>query len=137
MPPPCRPPAQASPASRTQRDYYARMEARLLAQGRLRTDACHWTRPSTPTRWPATSSRSRLRDEYSRDGGALVAEAVPAPLRRWDRPVRMQLEFGRSTDVAAQRAVRAEVAEYAARLSSVARHPVGVTAEGGNFVIRS
>lgn len=127
--------AQASPASRTQRDYYARMEARLLAQGRLRTDRVPLDAPIDPDTMARNFVQIALRDEYSRDGGALVAEAVPAPLRRWDRPVRMQLEFGRSTDVAAQRAFRAEVAEYAARLSSVARHPVGVTAEGGNFVI--
>ncbi|SCX95911.1 DUF2927 domain-containing protein [Paracoccus tibetensis] len=127
--------AAASPASRTQRDYYARMEARLLAQGRLRTDRVPLDAPIDPETLAQNFVQIALRDEYRRDNGALVADAQPAPLRRWDRPVRMQLEFGASADVAAQRAVRAEVADFAGRLASASGHPVTLTGDGGNFVI--
>jgi hypothetical protein len=127
--------ADASDASLTQRDYYARMERQLLTQGRLRRERDPADAPLDAEMLARNFVQIALRDEYTRRDGALVAEAQPAPLRRWDVPVRLQPEFGASTDIAAQRAWRSEIAEYAARLAGATRHPVQIAAENGNFVV--
>lgn len=127
--------AQASDASRAQRDYYARMERSLLAQGRLRRD-----------RDPADASfdsemlvrnfvRIALRDEYSRRDGALLAKESSAPLRRWAEPVLFQPEFGASIDLGRQRAWRAEIADYASRLAEASGHPVRLDPQDGNVLV--
>lgn len=127
--------AQASDASQTQRDYYARMERTLLAQGRLRRDRD----PSDASFDAETLARNfvriALRDEYSRRDGALLAEERAAPLRRWSAPVLFQPEFGASIDLGRQRAWRAEIADYAARLSQASGHPVGLAPQDGNVVV--
>ncbi|MFN3274274.1 MAG: DUF2927 domain-containing protein [Paracoccus sp. (in: a-proteobacteria)] len=127
--------AGASDASLTQRDYYDRMQQRLLSQGRLRRDRVPADAPIDAEMLARNFVQIALRDEYTRRDGALVAEAQAAPLRRWDVPVRIQPEFGASTDIAAQRAWRSEIAEYAARLAGATRHPVQIAADRGNFVV--
>ena len=127
--------ANPSPASQSQRDFYAAAERRLVAQGRLRRDRVPLDAPIDAELLTRNFIAIALRDEYSQTSDGLVAQAVAAPLRRWQGPVRMQLEFGASFDMAARPAWRAEVAEFAGRLSDTTRHPVGLTAERGNFTI--
>ena len=127
--------AAPSPASQSQRDLYAAAERRLIAQGRLRRDRVPMDAPIDAETLARNFVAIALRDEYSQTSGGLVAQSRAAPLRRWRAPVRMQLEFGASTDMAARPAWRAEVADFAGQLASVTRHPVSLTAEGGNFTI--
>lgn len=127
--------AQASGASQTQRDFYARAERRLLSEGRLRRDRNPADIPLDAEMLARNFIQIALRDEYTRRDGALVPEARPAPLRRWQAPVRLQPEFGASTDLAQQRAWRAEIAQFASRLASASRHPVQLSADQGNFII--
>lgn len=129
--------ASASPsqASQSQRDFYAAAERRLVAQGRLRRDRTPLDAPIDAEILTRNFIEIALRDEYSQTDGGLVSQARAAPVRRWQGQVRMQLEFGASTDMAARPAWRSEVADFAARLSDATRHPVSLTAEGGNFTI--
>lgn len=129
--------ASASPsqASQSQRDYYAAAERRLVAQGRLRRDRTPLDAPIDAEILTRNFIDIALRDEYSQTDGGLVSQSRAAPLCRWQGPVRMQLEFGASTDMAARPAWRSEVADFAGRMSDATRHPVSVTAEGGNFTI--
>ncbi|MFN3278030.1 MAG: DUF2927 domain-containing protein [Paracoccus hibiscisoli] len=127
--------ATPSPASQSQRDLYAAAERRLVAQGRLRRDRVPMDAPIDAETLARNFVAIALRDEYSQTSGGLVAQSRAAPLRRWRVPVRMQLEFGASTDMAARPAWRSEVADFAGQLASVTRHPVSLTAEGGNFTI--
>ncbi|MBM3603844.1 MAG: DUF2927 domain-containing protein [Alphaproteobacteria bacterium] len=126
---------RASPASQSQRDYYMAVEQRLVAQGRLRRDRVPQDAPIDAETLTRNFLAVALRDEYSRSGDGLVARSRPAPLRRWEQPVRMQLEFGNSIDMASRPAWRSEIADYAGRLSTATRHPVTLTAERGNFTI--
>ncbi|MGZ3217475.1 DUF2927 domain-containing protein [Paracoccus sp. T5] len=126
---------ESSPASRSQRDYYAAVEQRLLSQGRLRRDRVPQDAPINAEMLTRNFLAIALRDEYSQSAGGLVAQDRSAPLRRWAQPVRMQIEFGASTDTAARPAWRSEVADYAAQLSAATGHPVSLTAQGGNFTI--
>ena len=129
--------ASASPsqASQSQRDYYAAAELATGGAG-----------PPSPRPDPAGRAdrrrdpdtqlhRHRCATNTARPDGGLVSQSARAPLRRWQGPVRMQLEFGASTDMAARPAWRSEVADFAGRLSDATRHPVSLTAEGGNFTI--
>lgn len=129
--------ASASPsaASQAQRDFYASAERRLVAQGQLRRERVPQDAPVDAATLARNFIAIALRDEYSQTAQGLVAQSGPAPLRRWRDPVRMQMEFGASIDMATRPAWRAEVAEFATRLSGVTRHPVGLTADGGNFTI--
>lgn len=125
----------ASPTSQSQRDFYASAEAGLLARGRLRRDQVPMDAPLDADSLTRNFIQIALRDEYSRNGSGLVAQSDVAPLRRWQQPVAMQLEFGASTDSALRSGFRTDIAEFANRLSAATRHPVSLTASGGNFLI--
>ena len=49
--------------------------------------------------------------------GRLVPDAHPAPLRRWDQPVRLSVEFGDSVPDATRARDRAVIGDFAARRS--------------------
>jgi hypothetical protein len=125
----------ASPTSQSQRDYYASAEAGLLARGRLRRDRVPMDAPLDAEMLTRDFIEIALRDEYSRDGAGLVARTEVAPLRRWQVPVTMQLEFGGSADKALRSSFRADIAEFGNRVTAASGHPVSLTAGGGNFLI--
>ncbi|UXU74986.1 DUF2927 domain-containing protein [Paracoccus sp. SMMA_5] len=126
--------AANSPASRNMRDYLSGVEQRLIAQGRLRTDDGRDIALS-PEKLTDDFIEVALYDEYSRSGDRLVARAAPAPMRRWQQPVAIRLEFGDSVSPAQRSRDRAEVADYAARLQRVSGHPVALTGASGNFTV--
>ncbi|UFM66666.1 DUF2927 domain-containing protein [Paracoccus sp. MA] len=124
--------AAASPASRNMRDYLAGVEEALIARGRLRTDPGTEI-ALTPEKLAEDFIEVALHDEYVREGGKLVSRPTPAPLRRWQQPVRVRLEFGDSVAPAQRARDRAEIAGYAARLQRITGHPVALTGASGNF----
>lgn len=122
----------ASPASATMAQYLAGVQDSLLARGLLRGDS--GDSPGAD-RLAEDFIQVALRDEYVMQGGQLVPRSRPAPLRRWDVPVRMSVIFGDSVPPATQTRDRALVADFAARLQRVSGHPVSLTGAGGNFVV--
>ncbi|WP_234463979.1 DUF2927 domain-containing protein [Paracoccus caeni] len=127
--------SRASVTTIAQQEFYAQAEAQLLAHAKLRRDRVPQDAPIDAEMLTRNFLAIALRDEYARDGGQMVQGGGAAPLRRWQEPVRMQLEFGTATDVATRRSVRVEVADFANRLSAASGHPVGLTDSGGNFVV--
>ncbi|QRZ15258.1 DUF2927 domain-containing protein [Paracoccus methylovorus] len=124
--------AAASPASRNMRDYLAGVEEALIARGRLRTDAGTEI-ALTAEKLTDDFVEVALHDEYVREGGKLVSRATPAPLRRWQQPVLVRLEFGDSVSPDHRARDRAEIAGFADRLTRVSGHPVTLTGAAGNF----
>lgn len=124
--------AANTPASRNMRDYLAGVEQALIARGRLRTDDGS-SIALTPERLADDFIQVALHDEYLREGGKLIARATPAPLRRWQQPVAVRLEFGDSVPPGQRSRDRAEIADFTARLQRVSGHPVGLTGTAGNF----
>ena len=124
--------AANTPASRTMRDYLAGVEQALIALGRLRTDDGSEI-ALTPEKLADDFVEIALHDEYLRQGGKLVARPTPAPLRRWQQPVAIRLEFGDSVAPVQRGRDRAEIADFAARLQRVSGHPVTLTVSAGNF----
>jgi len=126
--------AAETPASRNMRNYLASVEEALIARGLMRTDSGNEI-ALTPERLTEDFVQIALHDEYVRDGGKLVSRSTPAPLRRWDQPVRMRIEFGPSVAPNQRSRDRADIAAYAARLEAASGHRVGLGTVEGNFTV--
>nr|WP_209839334.1 DUF2927 domain-containing protein [Rubellimicrobium aerolatum] len=142
-PPPAPEPKAAPPEPATPRPpsleslelarYYERLQEDLLAQGLLRGDAGGPDTPFTDTMLARNFIAIALFDEYVQGADTAAPDPRQAMLRRWDRPIRMQMVFGPS--VAADQAVkdRASVAAYAARLSRLTGVPIEQVDKDANF----
>ncbi|MFV0303346.1 MAG: DUF2927 domain-containing protein [Paracoccus sp. (in: a-proteobacteria)] len=117
------------------RSYLASSEAGLIARGKLRTERAPADAPFTAEDLTRDFLQVALRDEYGRDGQRLIADHHSAPLRRWQDPVAMQIEWGASSDLPTRTRDRGEIAGFAARLARASGHPVGLTGENGNFFV--
>lgn len=126
--------AAASPASLNMRGYLADIEQTLIARGHLRTDAGTEI-ALTPERLTEDFINIALHDEYVRQGDKLVMRAAPAPLRRWQQPVLIRMDFGDSVDSGQRSRDRTEIGNFAARLQRVSGHPVALTGGAGNFTV--
>ena len=122
------------PASLTMAQYMGNVQDALLARGLLRPGA-DGIAPASAERLAEDFIQIALYDEYVRRNGRLVPESRPAPLRRWDRPVRVVTEFGDSVPPATRVRDRNDIADYVQRLSRITGHPIAMTAESGNFVV--
>lgn len=123
-----------TPSSAAMAQYMGNVQDALLARGLLRGSA-DGIPPASAERLTEDFIQIALHDEYVRRGGRLVPEARPAPLRRWERPVRVTVEFGDSVLPAARIRDRNDIADYVQRLSRVTGHPIAMTAETGNFMV--
>ncbi|MBU3029380.1 DUF2927 domain-containing protein [Paracoccus marinaquae] len=127
--------AAGSGPDEMQRAYYRSIEGRLLAEGRMRRDRVPMDAPIDADSLVRDFVQIALRDEYSRSGDELIPDARSAPLRRWQAPVRLQLEFGASADSALRRAYHGEIADFAVQMQKASGHPVTLTGSGGNFFV--
>jgi len=77
--------------------------------------------------------RIALFDEYVTDGDILRPQATISRLRRWDQPVRMDVEFGASVPEDQRVLDRNAVSAYAARLSRASGLPIRISDRNPNF----
>lgn len=132
-PPPEPEVATPSAASQALATYYRRLQNDLLTQGLLRGDGGGEDTPFTDTQLARNFIRIALFDEYVTDGDILRPQATLSRLRRWDRPVRMSLEFGPTVSAAQEARDRNAVATYARRLSSITGLQITQTDRNPNF----
>ncbi len=132
-PPPQEAGPQPSPESRALARYYERVQASLLAQGLLRTDGGGPDVPFDARRLAENFIRIALYDEYTNQGGRLVARETASRVHRWEKPIRMQVEFGATVPERQRRKDRADITRYAARLSRLTGVPIRQVTSGGNF----
>ena len=133
-PPPVeRPVVEPGPESRELALYYQRLQNDLLAQGLLRGDGGGPDTAFTDTMLARNFVRIALFDEYVSDGDFLRPQATLSKLRRWERPVRMAVEFGESVPLAQRTRDSATVAAYAARLSRISGLPIATGSADPNF----
>lgn len=126
--------AMSTPAARNITEYLAAVETGLRSRGLLRTDAGDGF-TMTPQSLADDFVQIALRDEYARSGAGLVPDSHPAPLRRWEQPVHMQVVFGDSVNGPQRNRDTAEVAGFARRLTAISGHPVSASNGPGNFVV--
>ncbi len=125
---------ERSPESIALTAYYARLQQRLLTQGLIRGDGGGPDTPFTDVMLTRNFVRIALFDEYRLDAaGELSAQATVSRLRRWERPVRLSVEFG-ATVPAEQRARDANsITTFAARLSRLTGVPIAPADTEANF----
>lgn len=112
--------------------YYSRLQNGLLAQGLLRTDGGGPDAPYTARDLTRNFLRIAFYEEYSDQGGTLVARESASKLHRWTKPVRLTLEFGPSVGPTKRTRDTNELVGFANRLGRVTGHPISV-GRGGNF----
>ena len=115
--------------------FYRTVERRLLAQGLLRQDGGGPDAPVDAALLARNFERIALFSEYVQVGGRYVAQQSRAQLRRWERPVRIELHFGASVPPETQIADRRTVSGYVARLRRLTGHPISLVERGGNYHI--
>jgi hypothetical protein len=117
-------PPEPSEASRALSLYYARLEADLLAKGLLRTDGGGRDTPYGARDLARNFELITFFDEYERGAGLRPSSGQPVPLRRWQQPVRVNVEFGPDVSPDRRSRDRQVVSAFADRLSRASRHPV-------------
>ncbi|MCK0165988.1 DUF2927 domain-containing protein [Jannaschia sp. S6380] len=132
---PPQPAREAGPSddSRSAALFYARLQKRLLDQGLLRQDGGGPDATFGAGELARNFERIALFSEYIQVGGRYVAQQNRAQLRRWERPVRIQLHFGESVPPETQRADRLRIQTYVGRLRRITGHPISVVGSNGNY----
>ncbi len=128
-------PPPPSAQSLALREHYRRVERDLRAQGLLRTDGGGRDAPFTASMLAENFVRIALFDEYVNVGGRLVARTSESRLRRWERPIRMNVVFGESVPEERRAKDRRDIASYTQRLARLTGVPIRQTAEDANFLV--
>lgn len=139
-PPVPRPDAPVKPAIKSQSEisrqmalHLAKLQADLYMQGLLRVDGGGPDVPFSRRNLVDNFIRIAMFDEYSSNGSTLVARETESRLRRWEQPIRMQIEFGASIPQAQRNKDRASIRAYVKRLSRLTNVPISITDHQPNF----
>ena len=131
------PPPEATPEltdeSRVLQTYYRRLQNDLLTQGLLRGDGGGPDTPYTDTMLARNFVRIALFDEFYTAGGSMRVQETVSRVRRWERPVRMKVDFGTTVPEAQRERDRSTVATYAARLGRLSGVSVSQVNSGANY----
>lgn len=111
----CAPPV-SMPGSELER-YYSRAQQNLLSRGLLRTDTDPEDAPITVDGLVRDFDRIALFDEYAVVNGRYVLRQSPSRIRRWEKPVRVDVIFGDSTPMTQRREDLVEVRGFTRRLA--------------------
>ena len=124
-------PVEQSDASLRTAQYYARRQADLETRGLLRTDGGGPDTPYSADTLARNFEQIVFYDEYS--GGVGTRRGQSGQLRRWEGPVRLDVEFGASVPSQQRREDATEVARFANRLGRITGHPISRAQTGTNF----
>ena len=127
------PSAAPSAVSEALAIYYRRLQNDLLMQGLMRGDGGGADTPFTSAMLARNFIRIALFDEFVADGDVLRPQATVSRLRRWEKPVRMSVEFGNSVPDDQRIQDRNTVAAFAARLSGATGLPISMSERNPNF----
>lgn len=116
-----------TPDSAKVRAYYAQLQTEMLSRGLMRTDGGGPDTPYDARILARNFIRIALYDEYTPGQGGYIARNEEDRLRRWDKPVKMSLEFGPTIAEAAQTMDRSKVAAYDARLARLTHLSIRLT----------
>jgi Protein of unknown function (DUF2927) len=132
--PPLTAPPPPTPKSAAAIAYYAQVQATLLREGLLRSDAGADV-PFTDRMLAENFMRVALFDEYRRGSGGFVRDETESRLRRWEVPIRVGIRFGASVPPDRQATDRAKISSFVARLASITGHPMAVDERNPNFFV--
>lgn len=126
---PYEPSAESAALSR----YYNRLQSQLLAQGLLRTGGGGVDTPYTERDVSRNFERIAFYNEYTPGGGLEESKDGPDVLRKWVKPVRMTIEYGKTVPEEIKEGDTAAIRGYAARLSRVTGHDIALDDGAPNF----
>ena len=127
------PPRRRSLASKDLETYYSRVQADLLTQGLLRTDGGGPDTPFTDTMLVRNFERIALAEEYERGAGLRPSRGELGRIKKWNKPVRVAVEFGALVPED-QRAQNSNmVSQYVRRLAGISGHPIAMDGSDTNF----
>lgn len=113
--------------------HLSKLQADLKVQGLLRVDGGGPDVPFNQRNLVDNFIRIAMFDEYTSNGGSLVAHETESRLRRWEQPIRMKIEFGPSIPLAQRKKDRANIAAYVKRLSRLTAVPISLTDHAPNY----
>lgn len=122
-----------SEVSREMSKHLGRVQADLLMQGLLRVDGGGPDVPFSKRNLVDNFIRIAMFDEYTNTGGRIIALETKSRLRRWEQPIRMQIEFGPSIPLAQRTKDRAKISVYIKRLSRITGVPARITNTNPNY----
>ena len=126
-------PPEVSERSRLLSVYYQRLQNEFLAQGMMRSDNGEQDAPFTDTMLLRNFVQIALRDEYVADARGLRAEETPASVRRWETPIRMNIEFGDTVGPDIIDSDRPYTEAFARRISRLTGVPIFFGSFAANF----
>lgn len=121
-----------SEASQSLRNYYVHLQQDHQTRGLLRVDGGGPDTPFTPDMLARNFENIAFYEEYARDSG-ISRKGQASDLRRWDRPVRVNIEFGPSVTPRMQAADTAALDALLPRLASATGHKITKNATRANF----
>jgi hypothetical protein len=125
--------AQAtSEQSAALRSQLRAVQSSQLTNGLLRQDGGGPDTPFDADMLVRNFKRLAFFNEYFTPG---VPQGVPGQLRRWDKPIRFEVQFGASVPTSQRREDRADVAAYAQRLSRLTNHPISMSGPANFYVL--
>ena len=129
-------PAQPSIESQQIAGYYAAIEARLRAQGKLRQERYPSDARFTRSQLVRNFEQITFYDEYVLRNGVFIEAKTASRLSRWQRPVRINLKFGASLPPAQRAKDTASVKSFAHRLRRLSGLNISLgSAQNANFTM--
>ena len=125
--------AVPSPDSEALTRYYTRLQSHLLAQDLLRTGGGGVDTPYSPEDVARNFERIAFYNEYARGAGLRASNEGPDILRRWEKPVRMSVEYGDTVTEEVRDTDTRVIRDYAARLSRITGHSISLNDRNSNF----
>ncbi|MBE9638952.1 DUF2927 domain-containing protein [Salipiger mangrovisoli] len=113
--------------------YYARVQNDLLSQGLLRTDGGGPDTPITDTMLVRNFERIALAEEYARGQGLKPSRGELGRVKKWEKPVRVSVEFGAHVPEDQKVTDRNMLGAYVDRLARITGHPVSMSNSRPNF----
>ncbi len=126
----------ASDESQRIKSYYASVQSRLVAQGKLRQEYAPKDAPFSADDLVSDFEKVALYDEYTLGNGGFIEKQTISTLRRWNKPVRIGLYFGPLV-TPKQRAIDTRsVSRFAARLAAISGLKIRMSnLKNANYVV--
>ncbi len=113
--------------------YYATVQRQLLAQGLLRKDGGGPDTPFAKRNLIDNFIQIAAFEEYTIDGLSAQQSGNESRIRRWNKPIRMDVEFGDTVPEDARQLTQAGLTKYNSRLSRIIDRRISTVPAGGNF----
>ena len=113
--------------------HYQKLQDYLLVRGLLRKDGGGVDTPFSTEDLVQNFVRIAFFDEYDTNGGLQAVNNKASPLRRWDGPIRMSIEFGDTVSAQIRKDDLPRIKAYAKRLERVSRKRINLTNRHANY----